>query len=321
MARDKATQPNIDGSDLINYPNKRIRNNDGSGNGTPVDESVYGDIHELMAKIMRESKTNYNGLPDNTNNGYQLYDALMSLAGKNDLVKNLSQNNPTTLSIPVKINALKNDETIIFRALVDSTNAMNLIQGSDAVQKALVISGSFKNGDLVRMINLPTQILLVGLYDTQNAPNLITRLTNLENSIQPMINKLAVFQAGGGMVLWNKPAVLIPFGWHEVIDWRGRLPIGLDVTDTDIDVVGKTGGSKTKTLTAANNGPHTHVYGDIYHSENGGNIPVGGWGSGDSDGDNAGAQIMRVTESSGNGTPFNVMNPFRTVLFIEYTGV
>ena len=50
MARNKALQPNIDGSDLTNYPDKRIRNNDGSGNGTPVNEQVYGDIHEFFGK-------------------------------------------------------------------------------------------------------------------------------------------------------------------------------------------------------------------------------------------------------------------------------
>ena len=309
MARNKANQPNIDGSDLANYPNKRIRDNDGSGNGTPVDESVYGDLHEFFAKVMRDSKTNYNGLPDNVTNGYQLYDAFLQLAGKNSLIKNISQLAPTILSIPVKLDVLKTDETIIFKSLIDSTAAMVLIQGSDAVQKALSIAGSFKTGDLVRMINTPTQIVLLGLYDTQNAPNLITRLTTLENSIQPMINKLAVFQAGGGMVLWNKPAILIPFGWHEVINWRGRLPIGLDLTDPEIDAVGKTGGSKTKSLTSAENGPHTHTGFGI-----GPFLPytIGGGG-------NAGQGNVQ-TSSSGTGQAFSIMNPFRVVLFIEYTG-
>lgn len=316
MARNKANQPNIDGSDLANYPNKRIRDNDGSGNGTPVDESVYGDIHELMAKIMRDSKTNYNGLPDNVTNGYQLYDALMQLAGKNALIKNISQLTPTTLSIPVKLDILKTDETIIFKSLIDSTGAMDLMQGSDAVQKALSIAGSFKTGDLVRMINTPTQIILLGLYDTQNAPNLITRLTNLENSIQPMINKLAVFQAGGGMVFWNKPAELIPFGWHEVIDWRGRFPVGIDISDTDFDVLGKQDGVKNTVLNINHIPQHDHGLTQIRnHSDNFGN-------NGFFDQAQGGSTGLRTDKTGAvNPTPINNLPPYRTVLFIEYTGL
>lgn len=316
MARNKANQPNIDGSDLANYPNKRIRDNDGSGNGTPVDESVYGDFHEFFAKAMRDSKTNYNGLPDNVTNGYQLYDAFLQLAGKNSLIKNISQLTPTILSIPVKLDVLKADETIIFKSLIDSTAAMVLIQGSDAVQKTLSIAGSFKTGDLVRMINTPTQIILLGLYDTQNAPNLITRLTNLENSIQPMVNKLAVFQAGGGMVLWNKPAVLIPFGWHEVVDWRGRMPIGLDVTDTDFNSIGHNGGDKIKTINPENL-PNPHGR-DIYGLKFDGQQTLI-QGDANINQPNLESQFLIIPQNANE--PLNVMNPFRTVLFIEYTGV
>lgn len=319
MARDKALQTNIDGSDLVAYPNKRIRNNDGSGNGTPVDEYNYGDIHELMAKFMRDSKLPYNGLPDNEQNGHQLYEAFLNVAGKNALVKNLSLFNATTISIPIKIDVLKADETLLFKSSFDSLPTYVNIKGTDGVTKALNIAGVFKVNQLVRLINTPTQIILLGLYDTQNAPDLIARLTTLENSIQPMIDKLAVFQAGGGMVLWNKPLALIPFGWHEVVNWRGRLPIGLDLTDSDFDVIGKIGGSKTKALTAANNGPHNHDW--KYGVENDDN------GSGGS-----AAEFTKIPGfipsndpsnpigTSGTGTPFNVMNPFRTVLFIEYTG-
>ena len=309
MARDKALQINIDGSDLVAYPNKRIRNNDGSGNGTPVDEYNYGDIHELMAKFMRDSKLPYNGLPDNEQNGHQLYEAFLNVAGKNALVKNLSLFNATTISIPIKIDVLKADETLLFKSSFDSLLTYVNIKGTDGVTKALNIAGVFKVNQLVRLINTPTQIILLGLYDTQNAPDLITRLANLENSIAPMMEKLAVFELGGGMVLWNKPAALIPPGWAEVVNWRGRMPIGLDLTDTDIDLVGKQGGQKNKTLSIAEMPQHSHNI--VLFDEGGAGAPSGGSPSGASNG-------TGTTANAGSGQQFSILNPYRTVLFIEY---
>lgn len=317
MARDKALQTNIDGSDLVAYPNKRIRNNDDSGNGTPVDEYNYGDIHELMAKFMRDSKLPYNGLPDNEQNGHQLYEAFLNVAGKNALVKNLSLFNATTISIPIKIDVLKADETLLFKSSFDSLPTYVNIKGTDGVTKALNIAGVFKVNQLVRLINTPTQIILLGLYDTQNAPDLITRLANLENSIAPMMEKLAVFELGGGMVLWNKPAVLIPPGWAEVIDWRGRFPVGYDVTQTEFNVIGKQDGQKNKKLSIDEMPAHNHDWkfslerdddgsggSNPEFTTNPGNIPA--------------AATNNPIGKTGNNQSFSILNPYRVVYFIEY---
>lgn len=313
MARNKANQSNINGSDLVAYPNKRIRDNDGSGNGTPVNEVVYGDLHELKDKFMREAGISFNGLPDNETNGHQLYEAFREVAGKNDLVKNLSQISTTTVLIPIKISILKNDEQIIFQSLIDSLTTQNLIKGTEVSVKNLEIQGQFKVGDFVRMINTPTKIILVGEYDSKNVPNLIQRLTNIENAIQPMINKLAIFQSGGGMLFWNKPLVLIPFGWHEVVDWRGRMPVGFTISDPDFNVLGANGGSKTKQILKANI-PNYNLTRTV-----GLETPAGGpnviWSNA------PGGSFTETINSGGSDAPFNVMNPFRTVLFIEYTGI
>jgi len=165
-------------------------------------------------------------------------------------------------------------------------------------------------------------------YDWSNFKRL-DPITQLMARMQVLEKKAAVFQQGGGMVLWNKPANEIPAGWVEVLDWRGRMPVGYHPTDAytisgvitkPFDAIGKMGGDKTRSLTSTNNGPHTHDYHDIYYSEVNGNVYVGGFGSGDSDGDNGGYQLLRTSFSSGNGTPFPILNPYRVVLFIEYIG-
>lgn len=312
MARNKANQQNIDGSDLFNYPDKRIRNNDGSGNGTPVDESVYGDIHETFGKAMRDSKTNYNGLPDNTTNGYQFLDALLSLAGKNDLVKNLNQVDQNTLSIPIKIGALKQDEAVIFKAMIESTNQFQTIRGSDNISKPVTILGGFQIGQKVRMINDQNSISLVGLYDSELVPNLATTLQNIITTFDTWSQIMAVWQEDGGMIFWNKPANLIPPGWAEVVDWRGRLPIGVDPGDIDFQVIGKEGGKKHHNLTLNQMPKHSHNFqSNRERVGNGNQNAVGAQG---------GNQYSATTSESGNGEAFPLMNPYRTVYFIEYVG-
>lgn len=127
--------------------------------------------------------------------------------------------------------------------------------------------------------------------------------------------KTAVFQAGGGMVLWNKPAIDIPTGWAEVVDWRGRMPVGFDATQTEFDTMGKIGGLKSVTGSAA--------------------IPIGGYSSNENtSGGTAGRLIIstganeigeslesvkKASAAPNVSITINPLNPYRTVLFIEYT--
>ena len=59
--------PNVDNSDLVNYPDGRIKDNDGTGNGTGVNRSVYGDLHANISKLMRLYSITPNNVPDNDN--------------------------------------------------------------------------------------------------------------------------------------------------------------------------------------------------------------------------------------------------------------
>lgn len=44
--------------------------------GTPVSVKTYADFHQFFAKLMDDAGVVYNGNPDNTSNGYQLFEAL-----------------------------------------------------------------------------------------------------------------------------------------------------------------------------------------------------------------------------------------------------
>lgn len=135
---------------------------------------------------------------------------------------------------------------------------------------------------------------------------MVTMMTRLDT----LDKKTAVFQSGGGMVLWNKPAVDIPTGWQEVLDWRGRIPVGLDPIQTEFDQLGETGGAKNKTLSINEIPSHTHGFRAYVQS-----------GSNDGSGGEAAGNFQdRQTEATGGGQAFSLMNPYRVVLFIEYIG-
>lgn len=132
--------------------------------------------------------------------------------------------------------------------------------------------------------------------------------------LEVLEKKSAVFQAGGGMVLWNKPANQIPAGWQEVVNWRGRMPVGFDASQPEFNVLPKEGGSKDKTL-SINELPKFTPTGTAlgpYEGTNSG----GGFDGGGNIWKNRDVKMNEI----GGGQSFSIMNPYRTVLFIEFIG-
>ncbi len=66
------------------YPWKDIKDDNGSGNGTPVDRVTYADYHQTFRKLLSLAGITPNGLPDNVTNGYQYVDAILSLAKRSN---------------------------------------------------------------------------------------------------------------------------------------------------------------------------------------------------------------------------------------------
>lgn len=153
-----------------------------------------------------------------------------------------------------------------------------------------------------------TNILWVNFK--RNTPEgVLARLERLERVAAPF-----TIAGKGGMVLWNRPANTIPTGWQEVVDWRGRLPMGYDPDQVEFNTVGKTGGAKGVKMVLANLIAHAHSV-------------VIGFVNGRSDNANdrdvavPGANTRNTsTAGSEDPTPINVLNPYRTVVFIEYVG-
>lgn len=73
--RSLENKPNVVAPDA-DFPFGRIKDKVGSNPGTPVNEVVYGDIHQFFEKLMAEAGVTANELPESEYSGFQLFHAL-----------------------------------------------------------------------------------------------------------------------------------------------------------------------------------------------------------------------------------------------------
>lgn len=180
--RNKGLQPNIDNSDLINFPNGRIKNNDGSGNGTPVNEQVKGDIHEFFDKMLRLYGITHNGLPDNEANGYQSIEALRAVASKNDFILTITSV-IGVLNVPVKLGKMLENEQIVCKVSINKTTETE-IKGSDNSQFVVTFIGDFKANEYVRLIKTASGVIIVRLVDLVNLDTAVSEFLYLKKANQ-----------------------------------------------------------------------------------------------------------------------------------------
>jgi hypothetical protein len=143
--------------------------------------------------------------------------------------------------------------------------------------------------------------LLWANFKRNTAEGVLSRLERLEFLAAPFI-------MGGGMVLFKKAAMYIPAGWREVVDWRGRLPMGYDPTnplfdEPDVDF----GGSVNHTITKSEIPTDLAAPLPMAGNDN-------GTGAVDAGSGNAGTLNVNL---GGGGQAFSLLNPYRVVVFIE----
>ena len=183
MARNKATLQNIDLSDPSNYLNGRIKDNTGSGDGTPVNERVYGDFHQLFAKLMNLSGLAFNNLPENETNGYQFIDSLRNLATKNDLNYELGKSG-TNLTIPIRLGKVTNNEIFRAKATFDKGSETTIRGTLDNSNKSVTYLGDFKENEYVRLINTTASVLIIREVDAFNLGTIVEELNYLKAATQ-----------------------------------------------------------------------------------------------------------------------------------------
>lgn len=131
----------------------------------------------------------------------------------------------------------------------------------------------------------------------------------------------------------TNPATLFGFGTWEAFG-AGRVPVGLDATQTEFDTVAETGGEKTHTLTTAELAAHSHGVNDPGHNHSFTRDPVVTSASGNSraylggsgqqfawsalgiNGSGTGISI----QNNGSGAAHNNLQPYVTVYMWKRVG-
>lgn len=153
------------------------------------------------------------------------------------------------------------------------------------------------------------------------ANGVLSRLDKVEKMLKPLlgysVNGTTVY---GSWLFWGRPASEIPAGWEAVpdADWKGRGPVVLDETQTEFNTVGKTGGSKTVTLTDAQlTHEHDIPRGDSYNGDDEQSAMRVGGGQGS----NTQTPIpLKIGNSDGSRAPLNILQPYKVVMFIRFVG-
>jgi len=202
------------------------------------------------------------------------------------------------------------------------------------------VAGKVTIANMTLLNNHFIVIEAVGAIPTSGFSNVLTDIALLKQIAAPFL--LNGSDPGGGMVLWNRPANQIPAGYREVVDWRGRLPMGYKPGDPDFGTVGNIGGSKTSSISSTNMLPKFRLFTAVnqFLTASGHPSPPsairsfiryffktdgGGPESYELIGSSADNQEPDIspTSSVGQDTPdeFDVLNPYRIVVFIEFVGV
>ncbi len=215
-------------------------------------------------------------------------------------IENRTKSIETTLpTIDNRINTIKNDLESYLP--LDGSKAMKGDLNLGTHQLYLNNLNTGTSSDFLLSVNNQNQVV----KNNTLLSSLIDRIEILEN--KPASSPSIPI---GMIAIWSKPAPF-PEGWEEYVPLRGRMPIGLDTNDSAFDTLLNYGGNKQKTLTINEIPPHTHTY----------DKAISGRGYQTRSDDNPlGSNVSETSGSTGGGLPFSILNPYRIVHFIEYTG-
>ncbi len=166
---------NIDNSDPANYPDGRIKDNTGTGNGTPVNRNVYGDIHSNISKLLRLYSIQPNQLPDNETNGFQIIEALVALSTKNTIVSDISTTGGVLVAA-MKLNKLKVGEKMYCHSSCDFTTETTIKGNNVATTYTATVVGDFVIGEYVELVKTNTGIELRRVIDQGNLDTIVTSI-------------------------------------------------------------------------------------------------------------------------------------------------
>jgi len=279
--RNLFNMPNVDKSNLADYPDGRVKDNDGTDNGTPVSEQTKGDIHQLFQKLMRLYDITPNNLPDNETNGYQLVEAFKALASKNDYIYPLNTNG-TELVVDIKFAQMLENEYILCLAGVNK-GVETSIKGSQPATFPITYSGDFKANEYVRVIKTTLGVSIIRVADFNSLNAMVSELGYLKKATTPETIAGAIDDKAVTPLSFLGAFTNLVIGANSVNFLASTLRNGL-YPKTHFDIVAGIGATPLKmfgTFTGSNfdddliNGTYA-TSGDISSAHKSGNTDEGG---------------------------------------------
>jgi microcystin-dependent protein len=234
---------------------------------------------------------------------YSIFNALGALAGDLTIISGCKLTGTTIGDGAVYIGG----ELYAFKAAaVTLTSTVVIIE--EAVNRG------FKNGGLKEVHTI--RYATFGTAETSWPWTDFKRMDSLK-SIQARL-----LPAGTNPQLYCGSVSTIPTGWqlcdgsNGTPNLKGQFIVGYDPDDADYNAIGMIGGSKKVSLTAANNGVHSHTYKQYELDQE-----VSRYGSGVRAINKYNTQTGSfTTEQSGSGTPHENRPPYYTLAYIIYIG-
>jgi len=193
-------------------------------------------------------------------------------------------------------------------------NAAKIVKGTEiddefeAIETAVATKANLNSPTFTGTPSLPTGTLAVTQSQSNNSTKLAT--TAYVDTAVSNVNLQSLYPVGSiymNATSSTNPATLIGFGtW--VAFGAGRVPVGIDATDTAFDTVEETGGAKTHTLTVDEIPAHTH------------SVPNSGSQNNSFDsGTTVGNDVTGTSGSTGGGQAHNNLQPYIVVYMWKRT--
>jgi len=193
-------------------------------------------------------------------------------------------------------------------------NAAKIVKGTEiddefeAIETAVATKANINSPTFTGTPTLPTGTVATTQSQSDNSTKLAT--TAYVDTAISNVDLASIYPVGSiymNATSSTNPATLIGFGtW--VAFGAGRVPVGIDATDTDFDTAEETGGAKTHTLTVDEIPAHTH------------SVPNSGSQNNSFDsGTTVGNDVTGTSGSTGGGSAHNNLQPYIVVYMWKRT--
>jgi hypothetical protein len=193
-------------------------------------------------------------------------------------------------------------------------NAAKIVKGTEiddefeAIETAVATKADVNSPTFTGTPSLPTGTTAITQSQSNNSTKLAT--TAYVDTAVGNVSLESLYPVGSiymNATSSTNPGTLIGFGtW--VAFGAGKVPVGIDSTDTDFDTAEETGGAKTHTLTVDEIPAHTH------------SVPNSGSQNNSFDsGTTVGNDVAGTSGSTGGGSAHNNLQPYIVVYMWKRT--